>query len=212
MGGKHKYDPEKRETESPAVKYVKKQRKQNNDDFKESETLQYTSKAQGVAIKEGVVYFNPIHQERVWMNKRMIGKICEQLCDWAINDKEALKISLFFNDRGITWDVVDDWRKKFPNFDAAYKIALQAIGDRREIGAVKRILDSNIVKYTLPLYDEGVRKMELERALLKIKAEEELAQESRTKYIVMPPIEASPIVKELPKEDREENEEDKTNL
>lgn len=201
MGGKHKYDPEKRDTECPAVKFVKKERKANNDDFKESETLQYTSKAQGVAIKEGVVYFNPIHQERVWMNKRDISKICSELCDWAINDKEALKVSLFFNDRGITWDVVDDWRKKFPSFDAAYKIALQAIGDRREIGAVKRILDSNIVKYTLPLYDEGVRKMELERALLKIKAEEELAQESRTKYIVMPPIEASPIVKELPKEE-----------
>ena len=209
MGGKHKYDPEKRETESPAVKYVKKQRALHHDDFKESETLQYTSKAQGVAIKEGCVYFNPIHQERVWMTKKAICKICEDLCEWAINDPEALKVTLFFNDRGITWDVVDDWRKKFPNFDSAYKIALQAIGDRREIGAVKRILDSNIVKYTLPLYDVKVREMEFERALLKIRAEEEIAQESRVKYIVMPPIETSPIVKERP---RDENEENKTDL
>lgn len=191
----------------PAVKFVRKQRELNNEDEEDSKLVQYTSKAEGVAIKEGsYLYFNPIHQTKVYLTKKEISLLADKLVSWALNDPEALKITLFFNDRGMTWDVVSDIRKRHPGFDAAYKIALQAIGDRREIGAVKRELSEGMVKYTLPLYDQSIREMELEKALLRIRAEEEAGKDARTKYIVLPPIESCPIVKELPKDTDEKEE------
>lgn len=207
MGGKHKYNLEtKNAVISPAVKYVQAERAKKNKDGKnqdelDSEIINNTSKSEGVAIQDGgYIYYNPIHQQKIYLTEKEIALLAEKLVKWALNDPEALKITLFFNDRGLTWSVVKDIRKRSPSFNAAYEISMQAIGDRRELGVIKRELSEGIVKYTLPIYDQAIREMELERALLRIQAEQEHERDNRTKYIFMPPIPETEIVKELPKD------------
>lgn len=211
MGGKHKYNPEtKNEVESPAVKYVRLERAKKNKDGKnqdelDSEIIQNTSKAEGVAIPQGgYVYYNAIHQQKIYMTEKEILKLSEALVKWALNDPEALKITLFFNDRGITWQVCRDWRDRFQVFAAAWDLAMQAIGDRRELGAIKRELSEGLVKYTLPIYDKAIRDMEFEKAVLRLKAEEEQDRDNRTKYIFMPVIPETALVKEIPDENKTE--------
>lgn len=82
-----------------------------------------------------------------------IKRIAHELIQWALTDNEALKITPFFYKRGLNSITIKRWRERSPEFDSAYQLALHVIGDRREMGALKKKFDAGIVSYTMAHYD-----------------------------------------------------------
>ena len=94
------------------------------------------------------------------------------LIKWALEDPKALKIKPFFRNLGIATNDVSRWRKKYPAFDMAYRTALEAIGDRREIGAIEKKYDSSLICRTMVQYDSEWAQTEEWRAGLRTKEED----------------------------------------
>lgn len=101
-----------------------------------------------------------------------IEKLSEDLIEWAMNDMDALKIKPFLRARGIGSNDVKRWRKKFPKFDRAYAETLEAIGDRREIGAIKKLYDCAFIARSMVHYDKQWKESEEWRANLKNQEQE----------------------------------------
>ena len=116
-----------------------------------------------------------------------IQKLSTALLEWAMEEQKALKIKPFFRSKGIGTDDVKRWRKKHPNFDLAYMTALEAIGDRREIGGLERKYDSGIVVKSMPQYDEEWKKIEKWRSALR--KDEAKADNRGTVYIDVKSVE-----------------------
>jgi len=80
---------------------------------------------------------------------------CE-LAYWADTNEDALVFSEFFHDRKprIPKQSFYEWVKKNQFLADAHKYALEAIGNRREKGALKKKLDANTVIKSMPIYSE----------------------------------------------------------
>ena len=89
-------------------------------------------------------------QKMMPVSEMAMQRIAHDLVQWAINDKKALKISQFFLKLGIPPDTFYDWIKNYPVMKDAHSVAMQAIGDRREIAALHKNLDTNMVTFTMP--------------------------------------------------------------
>jgi hypothetical protein len=86
-------------------------------------------------------------------------RLATELLDWAENNEEALKVSQFYLPKGIGRETFDSWVSKYPTLKEAYKTALIFIGNRREIGALKGKLHSQIMLKSAHLYDEDWAKI-----------------------------------------------------
>jgi hypothetical protein len=73
---------------------------------------------------------------------------------WAVNDENALVLSLFLSKMGVSPRTFRNWVKKYPQEAERHYDALSVIGARREVGALKKSYSETIVKYTAPHYDE----------------------------------------------------------
>jgi hypothetical protein len=91
------------------------------------------------------------------LGERAIMEIGRQLPLWAREDNKALKISQFFNERGICMSTVSRWCIRFPLFKQLFELAMTIIGDRREIMGLNRQIDTSIVIKTMHIYDPMVR-------------------------------------------------------
>ena len=106
-------------------------------------------------------------------------RLAVELIEWA-KLKTSYKISQFYIDKGIPRDTFYKWAHKHECLMEAYNIALELLGNRREIGAIERKLEPSIIKFTMPLYDKDWVKREKDVAQLNDKPED-----SGTKFVVI---------------------------
>jgi len=96
-----------------------------------------------------------------------IERLSEDLIKWATTNKNALKITQFTRDRGIHTKTFQRWANKYDVLGKARIVAKEAIGDRREIGAINNKYNTNMIISQMPKYDDTWMKLEEDRAELK---------------------------------------------
>lgn len=116
-------------------------------------------------------YFNMTTFKMSPVSDVFLEKLAADLCQWALHDEEALKLNTFFAERGIHQHTAEVWRKRNKKLDSAYSFAKQCIGDRREMGGLKRKLDSGMVSTTMAHYDSDWKALAEWRAKLKAETE-----------------------------------------
>lgn len=93
------------------------------------------------------------------ISKHFIDRLAERLVEWARDDDDALKVSQFFIQENIHQQTVERWMAKYEHLRKAYDFATTAIGNRRELGGLKRKFDSGIVASTMAHYDKDWKKL-----------------------------------------------------
>jgi len=101
------------------------------------------------------------------MDEKGIGRIAEELVNWASHEDDAFKISQFYLSKGISEGTWREWVIKFDCLREAQNTAKLYIGNRREIGAIKNKLNTSVVAFTMPFYDEEWKDETIRRAALK---------------------------------------------
>ena len=108
--------------------------------------------------KNGLIYFNHLSHEQMWMTNQKIEQLGVALLQW-IRTPEAIKLSKFFHDRGITREVVLEWCEKWPSFAETYQFAKEIIGGKLWTGALHK--DSGMMAgpalWLLPCHDREFR-------------------------------------------------------
>ena len=119
-----------------------------------------------------------------------IAKLAAELVQWANTDEEAWKVSQFYLSKNIGVRTWMEWVNKYPVLKDAQDDAKAAIGNRREIGALKNKLSTAIVNYTMPIYDVEW-KLESERIAALKKKEED----TKSNFVInLQPIPSSNMV------------------
>lgn len=144
--------------------------------------------------KDLYVYRDTVAHKEAWMTEKKLSKLSDEMTEWAQSHPEATKLEKFFRARGIRMCNVDDWRKKWPWFQADYETAKGMIGDRREDGGLTRAYDPGIVRFTMPMYDEEWVK-ESERVAL-LSKDEKAMQGSQALTVIMQDFANLPRIKE----------------
>ncbi len=135
-------------------------------------------------------YFDPISYKRTPMTDIGLKKLGQDLVQWALHDDDALTIRQFFDARGIGGSSVAKWQEKCPKFKAAYKLAMSAIGTRREIGGIKKKFDSNFISSSMAHYLKEYKFLAEWRAGLRQKED----AKNETKVVIIERFPSSPEV------------------
>lgn len=83
---------------------------------------------------------------------------------WTKENKQALRMHEFCSLVGISRRTLLRWRNKYPIFDEYYEEGMLNLADRREIGAINKIYDSNIISKSMAFYDPEWLEAEERRA------------------------------------------------
>jgi hypothetical protein len=97
--------------------------------------------------------------------------IVKIMTDQVLNDEDVLTFTTVLKKNLINWHTWDSWCKKYPFAKEAYTMMRVIIGERREVGGLKRKLDSGMVSYTMAAYDPNWKNLAEWRAKLKQEAE-----------------------------------------
>jgi len=90
--------------------------------------------------------------------------ISELLLDW-LDKEQALIASTFYSSRNIARATFYDWMERCPQLKWAWQVALQRIGERRELGGLKGQLNSGMIQASQPLYSKDY--LDLKMQLMK---------------------------------------------
>ena len=104
-----------------------------------------------------------------FITNKTMEELGKKLVDWAKTDPNALKLKQFYADEGIGEKKFNEWCTKFPDLAADRDQAKMIIGNRREIGALKRELEPRGVYEMMPQYDSDWYDMMVIRESLKNK-------------------------------------------
>jgi hypothetical protein len=121
--------------------------------------------------------------KKVPVSDEYLAKLAFDLVHWALNDPRALKLTQFRTSRLICRDMWDKWLERSAELRDARELALEVIGDRRELGGLEKRFDSSIVSFTMPVYDPAWKELVAWRAALK---EEKANQQAQNFIIQMP--------------------------
>lgn len=125
-----------------------------------------------------------------------IERLAVELSNWAVNDEEAIKISQFYIKRGISKQDFTRWMEWVPALKEAYSVAMEAIGNRREVAGLTKKFDSSMVQFTMPQYDQGWKEMNEWRAKLR---EQIINQNNGPQIIVLEKYPDSDLVPDKPR-------------
>lgn len=97
--------------------------------------------------------------------------IAELLLEWL--DKEpSLLVSTFYSSRNIAPSTFYGWMNRCPQLKWAWEVALQRIGERRELGGLTNKLNAGIVQASQSIYSKEWADLETKRQERKAKNEE----------------------------------------
>lgn len=116
----------------------------------------------------------------------LLDKIAHDLEQWALTNPEAYKLTQFFVEKNLEYSDFYNWIKKHDGLRRAHERALMAIGNRREIGALKRELDAGMISFTMPHYDKTWKELVEWRAHLRQAAQSEGDQSKKIVVEMMP--------------------------
>lgn len=91
------------------------------------------------------------------VSEAFIERLAQEMIDWSKED-DALRITQFFNKRGIPNPMLYRWMEKYPFFKQAHEYVMAVIADRRDVGAITRKYDGNYIDKSLGMYDPEYRK------------------------------------------------------
>lgn len=127
------------------------------------------------------------------LTQAFLDRISSELIQWATHNEDALKVSQFYLSKGIPMNTYYNWLEKYPDFKEAHEIAMQLIGNRREVGGLKRKFDAGIVSYTMSHYDKTWKDMAKEKSELKMA--EAAENKNETKVIILENFESLAALK-----------------
>jgi hypothetical protein len=149
-----------------------------------------TSKAPKFQFDE---YRNMSTFRKIPVNNVHLDELAQELCQWVVANKDAITMEDFFEYKFMNKDAFKRLKEKNANLQEAYTFALMILGNRRQRGGLKKELDSGMVSYTMPHYDDEWKKLAEWRAALKHKEEEK--NQAPTVYV----IERFPETDEVPR-------------
>lgn len=121
--------------------------------------------------------------KRVPAPRSLIIRLAEEMVAWAKNDKNALKVSQFYLEKGIPSSTFDSFVNRYPEFKAAKNEAILLIGNRREIGAIKNKYNSSMITRVQHRYDREW--LTAEKELADVKAIAQAKGDKDVKYTVV---------------------------
>lgn len=132
-----------------------------------------------------------------WQDKPVtesfIQRLGENMVKWAREDKDALKVSQFWLLQGISSRDFYNWCEKYPHLKTSHEIAVELIGNRREICAIKKQYDAGMIHNSMPLYDKQWKELYAWKA--KVKSELE-AKDAGPQIVVIERVPSSDVVPE----------------
>lgn len=117
------------------------------------------------------------------VSEAFIERLASDLVKWSIKADDALKLCQFILNKGIHPKTFYSWAKKYPTLGMAKDVALAAIGNRREIGAIKNKYNASVVMSQMSKYDPSWWKLEVERAELRARTQQK--SESDIRYTIV---------------------------
>lgn len=117
-------------------------------------------------------YRNLFTNEEHHVNETFIERLGDELMKWAFEDENALVMTQFLRNKGIPTSTADKWLKKYDHFRERWCEARLAIGERREIGMIKKKYDINAIRPVMHHYSHIWKNSEEWRASLRNKTEE----------------------------------------
>jgi hypothetical protein len=129
-----------------------------------------------------LVYLNRLHQEKTWMNEAKLERFTTELIAWA-QTPEATKLSLFLKMKGATYEDVETWCDRWPEFKKTLQFVKEMIGDRREDGGLRGLFSERMVIMSMPLYDREWK--EESNRLAAIRDQQQVAESKRPIIIQM---------------------------
>lgn len=144
--------------------------------------------------------FNEFKQRPV--SEQWLAELSKRLVFWAKDNDDALILNEFFLKEGIGKSTVANWKKQSKLFKNSYDFAKQIIGTRREIGALNKKFDTNVVMFTMPMYSKSWKELEEWRSSLKVKELEKAGKQTIT--VVMEKVQSTEFVPK--KKQEKENE------
>lgn len=122
-------------------------------------------------------------------------RFATDLVEWALNDKNALTITDFYNKKGINRQTYYNWIKKYPIVAEAHSRAMDSLAVRREVGAIKKKYDSNAILRSMGMYSPEWQQMKENDFKMK-QALKENESKNETKIVIMERFDSSPLVPE----------------
>lgn len=125
------------------------------------------------------------------ITQSFIERFASDLVKWAYNDNEALIISQFYLSKGISPQTYYRWINQHSILKEAHETALLCIGNRREIGALKRKFSETMIARRQHAYDSewNVDKLRNKQdkidVAVAIKQAEDLSPEKKNITVVM---------------------------
>lgn len=142
-------------------------------------------------------WFNFNLFEKTFMTNIMLERLAKELVDWARTNPDAIKVKQFVAEHGIGEATWHEWCNKYPILGNANRHALTIIGNRRELGAMRREFDAGVVNFMMPHYDPDWDSMLKRREELKKKDDQDTTQ----KIVVIDRVPDSPLVPRKKDED-----------
>ena len=177
-----------------------------NDTNKVSQDDTLATDKTTTTVKPAAKYRYDDYLDMFTMRKRPISveyieKFANDMVLWALNDPDAFKLAQYYRIRGVCGEDMERWAERYPNLKTANRYVLGILGDKREMGALKKDYDSGMVRTMMPRYDKDWRNIEKWRSLLR---EQESKAAGGTKFVVMDKfpdsdqVPAKQAVKEVP--------------
>jgi hypothetical protein len=94
-------------------------------------------------------------------NEAFIRKLATDLMEW-VRTKEAFKVSEFYSDKGISKRDWANWVAKWDFLADAVDAAKIVLGNKREIGGLKKKYDSGMIRASMRFYDEDWKTIDVE--------------------------------------------------
>ena len=100
------------------------------------------------------------------MSEEFLNQFSEDLINWSYQD-DAFCLTQFLRYYGVPENRFYEWVALYPQIKEAHWFAMTSLGDRREVGALTRKLDSGTAGHVMPAYSSTWAAVEERRAKLK---------------------------------------------
>lgn len=146
--------------------------------------------------------FRNIYGRMAFITPPELDKLASELVEWAIHDEDALSLNQFNHHHRICSEDMNRWMKDHEGLRRAHTIAKEAIGDRREIGALKNKYNTMMTCKTLSYYNTVFRDEEERRIALAKLYESKTENKSGVTVVYVNKAEETkevPVLEQVPK-------------
>jgi hypothetical protein len=140
-------------------------------------------------------YFDMKLMQRRPVTLTFLEVLADKLTQWVTGNQEAVAITEFWEMIGMEPSVYYGYIKRSDKLAEAHKYALAVIGSHREVGAMKRRLDTAAVWKNQYQYHESYKEAMIFAAMLAKR--EEKTNENNERFVVLEKIESSPEMESL---------------